>query len=314
MMRGKFQHLWKRVWYVGWIIILISFTHLANAHEIYLKNGNIIKTTSVWEEDGMIMYKKGEGTVGISKDFVREIIYEPSTQPSASVDDLNRGLMAYYPFNGNAHDTINPQNNGIVHGARLAADRFKHLNSAYHFNGKNDYIQMNRPVLPDPPFSVSFWFNAYTIRSDGQYLLSNGGQAGAPQGFYCRLLGEDEVYHSQVWPKAGMQCGISNAEDRFFAFVTHESLPVEEWCHVVFGWDGVPDVKHMFLYIDGKLASVWATTRTREVYNGPNTMRIGAPNDTVSANVFHGIIDDIRIYDRVLSAKEIQQLSQDIHK
>ncbi len=312
-MRGKFQ-LWKRVWYSGWVMVLLSLTSLANADEIHLKNGEIIKTPSVWEEDGRIMYKVGEGTVSISKNLVREIIYEPSTQPSVLPDDPDRGLVAYYPFNGNAHDTINPQNNGIVHGAQLAADRFRHLNRAYHFNGKNDYIQMDRHVLPDPPFSISFWFNVYTIRSDGQYLLSNGGQAGAPQGFYCRLLGENEVYHSRIWPKTGIQCGISNAENKFFAFVTHESLSLEEWHHVVFVWDGIPDVKHIFLYIDRKLASVWTKTRTREVYNGPNNLRIGAPNDTVLANVFHGIIDDIRIYDRVLSSGEIQQLSQDIHQ
>jgi hypothetical protein len=42
-------------------------------------------------------------------------------------------------------------------------------------------------------------------------------------------------------------------------------------------------------------------------------MRIGAQNDTL-ANVFHGIIDDIRIYDRVLSSGEIQQLSQETDK
>jgi hypothetical protein len=313
-MREKFQHVWKIVWGAGWIIILVSFTHLASAHEIYLKNGEIIKTPSVWEEDGKIMYKVDEGTVGISKNLVREIIYEPSPQLSAPADDIDRGLVAHYPFDGNAHDVIHPQNNGIVHGAQLAADRFRHLNRAYHFNGKNDYIQMDRHVLPDPPFSISFWFNVYTIRSDGQYLLSNGGQAGAPQGFYCRLLGEDEVYHSQIWPKSGIQCGISNAEDKFFAFVTHESLSAEEWHHVVFVWDGIPDVTHLFLYIDGNLVSVWTTTRIREDYNSPNNLRIGAPNDAVLANIFHGIIDDIRIYDRVLSAKEIQQLNQDTYK
>ena len=50
------------------------------------------------------------------------------------------GLVAYYPFNGNANDASGNGNNGTVYGATLTADRFGSVASAYEFNGTNAYI------------------------------------------------------------------------------------------------------------------------------------------------------------------------------
>ena len=50
--------------------------------------------------------------------------------------DLKDGLVAYYPFNGNANDESGNGNNGTVNGATLTTDRFGNTNKAYSFNGK----------------------------------------------------------------------------------------------------------------------------------------------------------------------------------
>ena len=50
------------------------------------------------------------------------------------------GLVAYYPFNGNANDSSGNGNNGTVNGASLTTDRFGNTNKAYSFNGSNNYI------------------------------------------------------------------------------------------------------------------------------------------------------------------------------
>lgn len=44
------------------------------------------------------------------------------------------GLVAYYPFTGNANDAAGALN-GTVSGATLTTDRFGNANSAYAFNG-----------------------------------------------------------------------------------------------------------------------------------------------------------------------------------
>jgi hypothetical protein len=53
---------------------------------------------------------------------------------------LTNGLVAYYPFNGNANDASGHGNNANDIQATLSADRFGIANSAYSFNGVNNYI------------------------------------------------------------------------------------------------------------------------------------------------------------------------------
>ncbi len=54
--------------------------------------------------------------------------------------NLDSGLVAYYPFNGNAKDESGNGNNGSVFGATLTMDRFGNDRSAYEFNGTDNYI------------------------------------------------------------------------------------------------------------------------------------------------------------------------------
>ena len=51
--------------------------------------------------------------------------------------DLKKGLVAYYPFSGNANDKSGNGNNGTVYGASLTTDRNGELNRAYSFNGES---------------------------------------------------------------------------------------------------------------------------------------------------------------------------------
>ena len=48
--------------------------------------------------------------------------------------NLNQGLVAYYPFNGNGNDESGNGNHGTVYGATLTKDRFGNSESAYSFD------------------------------------------------------------------------------------------------------------------------------------------------------------------------------------
>ena len=56
--------------------------------------------------------------------------------------NLDKGLQAYYPFNGNANDASGNNNNPVFNNATLTADRLGNPNSAYHFNGIDNYIRI----------------------------------------------------------------------------------------------------------------------------------------------------------------------------
>ena len=70
------------------------------------------------------------------------------------------GLVAYYPFNGNANDASGNGNNGVVNGATLTSDRNGNVENAYNFDGSN-FISVSDNDLLDltNDFTISSWFN-----------------------------------------------------------------------------------------------------------------------------------------------------------
>ncbi|MBC8469497.1 MAG: hypothetical protein H8D56_08495 [Planctomycetes bacterium] len=83
-----------------------------------------------------------------------------------------------------------------------------------------------------------------------------------------------------------------------------------EWHHVaaVLEDDGSPDISEIKLYVDGKLDPIDPTGTPREMNTSSGgEFRIGYDlNNT--GRTFDGMIDDVRIYDRALSADDIQAL------
>src|SRR5258706_16077985 len=74
--------------------------------------------------------------------------------------NLNQGLVAYYPFTGNANDASGNNNNPVFNNAALTTDRFGNSNSAYSFNGIDNYIRIpNNPSLnPTNQITICAWF------------------------------------------------------------------------------------------------------------------------------------------------------------
>ncbi len=76
----------------------------------------------------------------------------------SALADLNDGLIAYYPFNGDANDESGNGNNGTVYGATLTMDRFGNTSSAYSFDGINEYINVGQNINPGVEASFAMWF------------------------------------------------------------------------------------------------------------------------------------------------------------
>src|SRR5271170_1089907 len=69
---------------------------------------------------------------------------------------LTNGLVAYYPFSGNANDASGNGNNGTVYGASLTTDRLGNSNSAYSFDGIGNYISTADINLSEEA-TISVW-------------------------------------------------------------------------------------------------------------------------------------------------------------
>src|SRR4051794_3817806 len=100
---------------------------------------------------------------------------------------LTNGLVAYYPFNGNANDASGNGRNGTVHGATLAADRFGNTNAAYSFNGTSAYITTPLTnAMFSGDFTASVWFNVSDLTHGWPGLLDEQNA-----GFRLSLAGDD---------------------------------------------------------------------------------------------------------------------------
>ena len=66
--------------------------------------------------------------------------------------DLSAGLVAHYPFSGNADDHSGNENHLTVNGATLSEDRFGMTESAYSFDGADDYLSETDDRKATSPF------------------------------------------------------------------------------------------------------------------------------------------------------------------
>ncbi|MCI0494986.1 Ig-like domain-containing protein, partial [candidate division KSB1 bacterium] len=82
------------------------------------------------------------------------------------------GLIAYYPFHGNADDESGNNNHGTVYGATLSFDRFGNPNRAYYFDGQDDYVVINESKSLEPDdFSIVIWMKTKTLLTETYQTL-----------------------------------------------------------------------------------------------------------------------------------------------
>jgi gliding motility-associated-like protein len=210
--------------------------------------------------------------------------------------DLQRGLLACYPFSGNADDVSGHNKNGTVNGAILTTDRFGNLNSAFSFNGLTNYIEIPVSSFLIKQYSYSLWAKPKSIPSEGltTRMLSIGG----PGGDQDASLGNSYVVVSRGWDGAGYNTDGT---------VTHYStgnLPIaDNWYYITV----TRDETTIKLYINGILAGS-DPTYGKTAYYGYNSPRAIIGSRSTLTQYFDGAIDDVRIYDRALTAEEVDLL------
>jgi hypothetical protein len=217
--------------------------------------------------------------------------------------NLDSCLIAYYPFNGNANDESGNNNHGTVIGASLSSDRFNNSESAYAFDGINDYIDIGllKELSGAFEISISIWINKF---SSDRY-----------EGFIGRWNTDSEnnnvflLYNSEKsyvnYPVFDLQF---NDESIGWAETTNKAL-VGDWFHLVGVWRSFDGF--IGLYMNGTLEDSNTFGKGKCLYyHDLYTTRIGHWGfPAQGGNRFLlGKLDDIRIYKRALTEDEIKVL------
>ena len=192
-------------------------------------------------------------------------------------------LAGYWKFDEGsgttAHDSSGNENDGtLVGGAQWVAGNF---GGAIQFNGSNAYVTASHIPLDSRSFTVTMWVNPVLYTSE-QIVFSQG-TSGTDAEMHFRLNGDGSVrmgfYNNDLDTPGGL-------------------IKDNNWYHITFWYDF--ENQNRRIYIDGELEAELAASPY-----------LGTSGDTIigswhgDTQWFQGIIDDVRIYNRILSDVEI---------
>jgi hypothetical protein len=247
---------------------------LSNAQELALKTNPFERDT---DGDGITDFREvGDLTNPINPD---------------SFNPLSRGLVAFYPFNGNAIDESGNGNSGVIHGAVPTFNRFGNSNSAFYFDGVDDFINLGDKQAFDfgySNFSITAWVQS-TASNSGTYIIGKY-NSGAESSYGLGTDGEGFVYSFIVdsLPYADVR-GSTQFRDTLWHNIT-----------AVFNRNS-----YLNIYVDGMLESSIDISCEAGYIGNDFPLFIGK---ILSGQHYSGKIDDIRIYNRDLNPEEVSQI------
>ena len=247
-----------------------------------------------------------------TSDNLTQPISQSAPQNSISLINLEKGLVAYYPFNGNANDLSGKKYNGVVNGATLTTDRFGKTKSAYLFSYGNS---INISTLHENnvlTYSISGWFQKNLNSPEGTIFCSDipGYVPGGFRIFVGNGAGNNHFTFLSEFQNFACNGVIS----------TNNSYADAVWHHFVANFSsaiGQINSNNFNIYIDGILISQTQYSQGDLSYvlapinNGTTSTVIGSAQGPYfgQTDSFQGKLDDIRIYNRVLTQSEITYLA-----
>lgn len=227
--------------------------------------------------------------------FISQIIQAqlPAYVPS-------NGLVAWYPFNGNANDESGNGNNGNVNGATLTTDRNGVSNHSYNFNGSAEIRVPSSTSLESftTAYTISAWVNINLFNSvgPGQFPIIDKNAPCPPSAGATPFL-FNANNNNTGFDIQGINCGIQST----YGF--SGSLPqTSQWTHVVAVYNGA----NIKIYVNDVLLNTIANSGT--VLSSTGELSIGHSSFGCSCSWSNGSIDDIGIWNRELNQTEINNL------
>jgi hypothetical protein len=195
-------------------------------------------------------------------------------------------LHAYYPFNGNAQDSLGRGLHGLVTGATPCKDRFGKDSSAYYFDGIDDKIDLSTTVYfkGQKPLTFCFW---QKISSTDFVTIAKFYEGGAS--------------NYKIAPRITVQ-GIASS------VVTAPVDTNNIWQHIVVVFNTTAVPSSVTIYRNG--VCIKGPTQL-DYYTGSNEpLLIGYINGDVPANRYYskGTIDDLIIYGTALTASDVMKI------
>lgn len=220
------------------------------------------------------------------------------------------GLIGWYPFNNNALDSSDNGNNGTLTGATTTNDRFGQIRSAYRFFNSSDKIELQTVSANRiTKYTVTGWFqiNPGSSNFDGT-IFAHSNACNGSDGLRL-FFGQDNLLYWRAEYTSGCagkgaRHNRSYEDDNSWHFFT-VTLDADS---------GLLLANQFKIYIDTVLVSNPADSISSgdqnaviaPILNGTSSTTIG--NINIGGAQFRGKLDDIGIWERVLSPSEIKNI------
>jgi hypothetical protein len=214
-----------------------------------------------------------------------------------------KGLIAYYPFSGNAHDDNIHQYHGTVVKATLTTDRFGKANSAYLFDGKQSYIKIphHDSLNLKGDFTISFWVERHSkpTLQNVQSVISKGSDG--QNSYLFRDAGGSFALSDETGKTDLIFAELLIKKWYFIAITIDQRTKKLSYYYAPFGEKKL-NMKEKTLSHEYQISNDYPLVIGRHFGNKEGTRGPVAHYD--------GKVDDILIYQRALSSLEIESLWQ----
>ena len=207
------------------------------------------------------------------------------------------GLVSWWPGDNNPFDVADNNDGTLQMGAGFAAGL---VGPAFSFDGSDDFVKVPDSANLEPPsFTVEAWiktsgiasdftnFNRIVVKLNGEgrqaYSLAVGGSTGGG------VSGHAELRMQESGGNTDLAVSTTDVNDGI-------------WHHVAGTFDGT----NLRIYVDGILENTVAKAFNVPFYSNPGDLFIGSFNGSIQ--FFHGVIDEVEIFNRALSQAEIQAI------
>lgn len=207
---------------------------------------------------------------------------------------VQQGLVAHWRGENNALDSIGG-NHGVVAGGTDYAQGV--VGSAFRFNG-TDTSMVNVSHSPSlditGAITMSAWINLSSLAGYSE-ILFKGDQNGTPG---------VQSYALEVTPAGAVTVVLFGSSGDIFT-TAPGLITAGQWYHLAATWDGSTSSQdNVKLYRNGSLIQSW--TKNSALASTTQSLTIGSHKGLNNTN---GLIDEVAIYNRALSAEEIRRVT-----
>ncbi|MFH0992027.1 MAG: LamG domain-containing protein [bacterium] len=214
-------------------------------------------------------------------------------QEKAAENNLpTKGLVAYYPFNGNTKDESGNGFHLTADGCELVQDRFTFGNKAYSFDGSVSRMMADiKGKFPVQQLTLSAWIYYRGGGAENPRIIAvSEGKTNIHT--YSLIVNRDD---GRLWFYTGTTGNDLHGNKRIIEKV---------WHHVAVTYDG----REVRIYQDGILDQRTYVYFKLEPLRDGYLMISHSDKEGLLNDLFPGIIDDIRIYNQALDETEVHQL------